>query len=328
MLNNQKTPEVTKFMGKEKSLSVPETRQNPWLLILVVIVLLTIFSFGVVGCVVLFISSDGLETGNVAVIPVKGIILGDKGTDLFATGYTVSSAVVEQIEKAEKDPAIKAIIIEINSPGGSAVASAEIARVLQETNKPVVAVIREVGASGAYWVASAADHVIAHEVSITGSIGVFASYLQYGALLTRFNVSYERFVAGEHKDMASPYREMTSEEKELYQQTIDAMHTVFIREVANARNLNYETVEALATGQIYLGVQALDLGLVDQLGGKQEAYAYLNQTLGIEVIPVEYETEKSFLELLASVFQDSAFSVGTGIGAVLVEKGKYSPMLL
>lgn len=313
---------------KEKNLQAPETQRSPWLLILVVLILLTVFSFGVVGCVAFFVASDGLETGNVAVIPVKGVIVGNRGTDLFATGYTISSDVVEQIEKAESDPAIQAMVIEINSPGGSAVASAEIATALHDAKKPTIAVIREVGASGAYWVASATDHVIAHEVSITGSIGVFASYLQYGDLLTRFNVSYERFVAGEHKDMASPYREMTSEEKELYQKTINAMHAVFIREVATARNLDYETVEVLATGQIYLGSEALDLGLVDQLGGKQEAYAYLNQTLGIEVVPVGYEAEKSFLELLASVFQDSAFNVGTGIGAVLVEKESYAPMLM
>lgn len=314
--------------NKEKSLQAPETQRNPWLLILVVLILLTVFSFGVVGCVAFFVASDGLETGNVAVIPVKGVIVGDRGTDLFATGYTISSDIVNQIENAEKNPAIKAIVIEINSPGGSAVASAEIAAALHDAKKPTIAVIREVGASGAYWVASATDHVIAHEVSITGSIGVFASYLQYGDLLTRFNVSYERFVAGEHKDMASPYREMTSEEKELYQKTINAMHAVFIREVATARNLDYETVEALATGQIYLGSEALDLGLVDQLGSKQEAYIYVNQTLGIEVVPVGYEAEKSFLELLASVFQDSAFNVGTGIGAVLVEKDGYSPTLV
>ncbi len=316
-------------MVKEKSsVQVSENRRSPWLLILVVLVLLTIFSFGVVGCVALFAASDGLEAGNVAVISVKGMIVGDRGTDLFATGYTISSEVVEQIEKAEKDTAIQAMIIEINSPGGSAVASAEIAAALRDAKKPSVAVIREVGASGAYWIASATDHVIAHEVSITGSIGVFASYLQYGNLLTRFNVSYERFVAGEHKDMASPYREMTPEEKGLYQQTIDAMHAVFIREVAAARNLNYETVEALATGQIYLGSEALNLGLVDQLGSKQEAYVYLNQTLGIEIVPVAYEREKTFLELLASAFQNSAFNVGTGIGAMLVEKDRYSPTLM
>lgn len=314
-------------MVKEKN-EAPEARRSQWLIILIVLLLLTIFSFGVVGCVALMSVSDGLETGNVAIIPVKGVIVGDRGTDLFATGYTISSDVVEQIEKAESDPAIQAMVIEINSPGGSAVASAEIAAALHDAKKPTIAVIREVGASGAYWVASATDHVIAHEVSITGSIGVFASYLQYGDLLTRFNVSYERFVAGEHKDMASPYREMTSEEKELYQQTIDTMRTVFIREVATARNLDYETVEVLATGQIYLGSEALDLGLVDQLGGKQEAYAYLNQTFDIEVVPVEYKTEKSFLELLANVFQDSAFHVGTGIGAVLVEQNTYAPMLV
>ncbi|MEK6867565.1 MAG: signal peptide peptidase SppA, partial [Nanoarchaeota archaeon] len=248
--------------------------RSPWLVVIGIIFLLSVFSFFVLGFVALMVSdTESVKAGNVAVIPIKGVIMINEDDSLFATGVTSSTSVVALIEKAEQDETIEAIVFDINSPGGSPVASAEIARAIKESSKPTVAVIREVGASGAYWAASAADHIIANEVSITGSIGVLASYLEYGNLLERYNVSYERFTAGKYKDMGTPYREMSPEEKTLYQSELDIMHEIFIAAVAENRGLTYDTVEPLATGQIYLGVQAVENGLIDQLGGKQEAYA-------------------------------------------------------
>ncbi|MBI5003191.1 signal peptide peptidase SppA [Candidatus Woesearchaeota archaeon] len=297
-----------------------EQPRTPWLWIIGGIIVFSIISFFVFIFAVIFIASDSEPTtGNVAVIPMKGVIMIDSEDRLFSTNVASSTEIVALIKKAENDPSIKAIVFDINSPGGAPVASAEIARAIKESNKPTVAVIREVGASGAYWAASAADHIIANEVSITGSIGVLASYLEYGDFLTRYNVSYARFVSGDHKDMGSPYREMTNEEKEIYQQTLDKLHAVFIGSVAENRRLEYGYVEELATGQIYIGSEAVDLGLIDQLGGKQEAYAYIGSTLNITVAPVLFEEEKSFFEVLASALDNSAFHVGTGIGAVLVE---------
>lgn len=296
------------------------TGRSPWLVVIGIIFLLSVFSFFVLGFVALMLTdSESVASGNVAVIPIKGVIMIDEDDSLFATGVASSTSVVALIEEAEQDETIEAIVFDINSPGGSPVASAEIARAIKESSKPTVAVIREVGASGAYWAASAADHIIANEVSITGSIGVLASYLEYGDLLERYNVSYERFTAGKYKDMGTPYREMSNEEKTLYQSELDMMHEIFIGAVAENRGLAYDTVEPLATGQIYLGVQAVENGLVDQLGGKHEAYAYIAEQLSIEVTPMPYEEEKSFLEMLASAMDNTAFNVGTGIGAVLVE---------
>ena len=197
-----------------------EQPKIPWLWIIGGIIVFSIISFFVFIFAVILIASDSEPTtGNVAVIPIKGVIMIDSEDSLFATSVASSTDIVKLIEKAESDPSIEAIVFDINSPGGAPVASAEIARAIAEAEKPTVAVIREVGASGAYWAASAADHIIANEVSITGSIGVLASYLEYGDLLAEYNVSYTRFVSGEHKDMGSPYREMTNEEEEIYQQT-------------------------------------------------------------------------------------------------------------
>lgn len=306
-------------MSKEK-IEQPKPR-SPWLIIIGIVLLLTFFSFFVVGCVSILVASDGvLETGNVAVIPIKGVIMIDKESELFSSGTASATDIVEQIEKADKDSSIQAIIFDINSPGGGPTASAEIARAIKEANKTTVAVIREVGASGAYWAASAADHVIANEVSVTGSIGVIGSYLMYGDLLERYNVSYERFIAGKYKDMGSPYREMSPEERVLYQGLLDKMREVFVRAVAENRELDYDSVETLATGQIYLGSEALNLGLIDELGSKKEAYTYIQQQLGIIVSPVKYEKEKTFFELLAEAIDNSAFSMGTGIGSSLVKE--------
>jgi protease IV len=305
-------------------MSYPKTERSPWLIVLAIIVVLAVFSIGVVSCVGVFVMDDGFTTGNVAVIPIKGPIVVDGDSSLFAaTKYAVSGDIKNLITKAEEDQFIEAIVFDINSPGGSPVASAEIARAISETEKPTVAVIREVGASGSYWAAVSADHVIAHEVSIVGSIGVIASYLQYGDLLDEFNVSYERFVAGDHKDMGSPFREMDSVEKDKYQSILDQMHTIFIREVATARGLDKAYVRDLATGEIFLGATALNYGLIDQLGGKQEALDHLEAVLGTEVEPVPFESDPGFFELLAGVFDDTGFNVGTGIGSALAaDEGK------
>lgn len=297
-----------------------EQQRSPWLVIILVIFILTCFSIFVLGFLTILFASDNMETGNVAVIPIKGVIMIDDDSSLFSSsGIASSTKIVKQIENAEADASIQAIVLDINSPGGSPVASAEIAQAIKEANKTTVAVIREVGASGAYWAASAADHIIANEVSVTGSIGVLGSYVEYGGLMERYNVSYQRFVAGDYKDMGTPYQEMSDQEKQLYQSELDVMHDIFIRSVAENRGMSYDAIKSLATGQIYLGVDAIQNGLIDQLGGKKEAYAYVQQKLGITVEPVEYETEKSFLQQLASAMDQSAFRVGTGIGAVLVQ---------
>src|SRR3989338_6818866 len=113
------------------------------------------------------------------------IAVGDEGSSSFFESATASSETIKFIEKADKNPSIKAIILEINSPGGSAVASEEIANAVKKTNKTTVAWIREIGTSGAYWIASSSDHIVASRMSVTGSIGVIASYLEFEGLVDR-----------------------------------------------------------------------------------------------------------------------------------------------
>ena len=292
-----------------------------WGYTIFVLLFLAALAFMAASVISLF-SSDDVESlsGNVALIKIDGEIVGSEDSGLFSESATASPEAVELIEKADNNPNIKAIILEINSPGGSAVASEEIANAVKKTNKTTVALIREVGASGAYWVASSAEHVVAGRVSITGSIGVIASYLEFPGLLDRYNVTYRRLVAGKYKDMGSPLKEMTPEEKEIFQQSLDSIRDYFAGEVAKNRKMNKKDVDKIANGLFYLGAQAKELGLVDEIGGKDEAIRYIEKKEGIKADIVNYKKERTLLDVLSKVMSRQSFFVGKGIGSSLFDK--------
>lgn len=297
-------------------------KKSPWLIALWIF--LGIFFFFmillVIGIVSFFFSSDSLsEEGNVAVITVEGAISVDGLKSYIETGAS-SKKIIKLIEKAEED-GMDAIIFDINSPGGSAVASYEVAEKissLRSKNITTVAVIHEVGASGAYWIASATDHIIANELSMTGSIGVISSYLTFNDFLERYNVTYQRLVAGKFKDAGTPFKELTSDERALFQEKINLIHDVFIQEVAKNRHLDEAEVRKLATGFVYLGLEAKDNGLVDELGGVEEAKAYIKTRRSIDVKIVEYKDQSSLLSLFSEVASKQSFSVGQGIGSMFI----------
>ncbi|MBI2125677.1 signal peptide peptidase SppA [Candidatus Woesearchaeota archaeon] len=267
---------------------------------------------------VLFSLFDGPRLGNVALIPIEGAITGN-GAQSFGASSASSKDLVEFIEAAEDNPQVKVLLLEINSPGGSAVASDEVAAAVKKVDKPVVALIREAGASGAYWIASASDHIIANRMSITGSIGVLSSYLEFSGLMEDYNVTYQRLVAGENKDMGTPFKKLSEQERTVLQSKLDTIHQYFIEEVAINRNLDISRVKVLATGEFYLGVEALNFGLVDALGDKDTAEDFIQQNYDLEEIDyIVYQHEAGFLEALAGVFSDFSFHLGEGIGSALV----------
>ncbi len=270
---------------------------------------------------VLFSSSD-IEvsgTGDIALIPVKGELVVDSDFS-FGSSESTSTDIIKLIEKAEKDPYVKGIILEINSPGGSAVASEEISNAVKKVNKPKVAWIRESGASGAYWVASSTDHIVASKMSVVGSIGVTASYLRIGGLLNKYNITYERLVSGKYKDEGTPFREMTDEEKAMLQQDLDAIHREFIKAVAENRKVQYSEIEKVATGEVFLGEEALKAGLIDEIGSKQEALAYVNKRTNGTGKIVEYKKKRSFFDSFGDTLSAQSFNVGRGIGASLMNE--------
>lgn len=255
-----------------------------------------------------------MGSGKIALIPVKGIITTQSVSGYFGQAQATSNDIVDWIEQADNDPRVRGIIFEINSPGGSPVASDEIAQAIENSEKVTVAWIRDTGASGAYWIASSCDQIIANRMSITGSIGVISSYLEFSGLLDDYNVTYTRLVAGKHKDIGSPFKELTSVEERHWQAQIDQMHDLFIEQVAENRGMTTEQAEELATGLFYTGLNAKENGLVDALGGKQEAIGYIERVEGIEASIVEYKKQPSFLEVLAGALYKGNFYLGRGLG--------------
>lgn len=300
-----------------------------WGYAIFVILLLGFLGLIALGIISLFVGIDVESlSGNVALIHIDGIIIGSEDSESLFEDVTTSQDAVELIEKADKNPGIKAIILEINSPGGSAVASEEIASAVKKTNKTTVAWIREVGASGAYWVASSADHIVANRASVTGSIGVIGSYLEFPGFLERYNVTYRRLVSGKYKDLGSPFKEMTSEEQTIFQQNLDLIRDYFVSEVAKNRNMNKKDVDKIANGLFYLGAQAKELGLVDEIGGKDEVIKFIEDKEKIEVEIAEYKKEKGILDLLSDALSQPSFFVGKGIGSALLSKKTVSAVAI
>lgn len=288
-----------------------------------IITLLVVF---VVFPLMVLIFSDE-KTGNVALIPITGVITTD-GSNYLGSQTTSSADIVSFLEEANSQENIKAIVLEINSPGGTPVATEEITGAIKRIDKPVIALIREMGASSAYWIASSTDYIIAGRMSITGSIGVISSYLEFSGLMEKYGIGYERLVAGDSKDVGTPFRKLTIKETEKIQERLDRLHNIFINEVATNRGLSIDKVKKLANGDVLLGEEALEAGLVDELGDKKVVEEYLKTEHNIEEITYStYQKEASLFELLSGMTSQWSFKMGEGIGAIFLEKSK-EPFLI
>jgi protease-4 len=294
--------------------------QNKWKTVLIILAIFFVLSWILSSMVAVFFGAKSIKGGNVALIKINGVITAE-GISSFVSKGTSSTEIIELIKEADEDPSIQAILFEINSPGGSAVASKEIADTITRTEKPTYALIREVGASGGYWIASATDHIMANEMSITGSIGVIASYIEFEGLLRRYNMSYQRLVAGKYKDMGSPFKSLPMDEREILQDLLNKIHNYFIGSVAENRNMDIEKVKEIATGEIYLGSEALELGLIDSLGDKEAVTELIKKDLNItEVEFAEFRKEKSLIDLFAGAFSENFHQIGQGIGSAITEQ--------
>ncbi len=297
-----------------------------WIAVIVIVFLLGFMSFFFSLIIGLFVSDNAIGIGNVAVIPVQGIIqTGEIGLP-FSGEVASSDRIIKDIKKAQDDPQIKAIIFDINSPGGYPVPSHEIVKAVKKVNKTTVAVVRDIGASGAYWIASASDHIVADSFSLVGSIGVTSAFLTFGGFLEDHNITYQRIVSAEMKDIGTPYKDLTPEETAVLQSITDTAHEMFVKDVAGNRNIPYSKMDDLANGQVYLGVDALRKGLIDRLGGMEESIEYLEETLNITVDTIIYSHKESFLESLSSISGDQAYSIGYGIGKAMISQDSGSQL--
>jgi protease-4 len=285
-------------------------------------ILLLLFIFSALIALFFNDDADTVINYNTAIIPISGVIVSGNGGFLDQSSIS-STDIIQLIDKVANDKSVKAVIFEINSPGGSPVATDEIAQAvksLKGKNITTVAWIRENGASGAYWIASSTGYIVANRMSVVGSIGVYGSYLEFYGLLNRYNVTYQRLVAGEYKDTGTPYRPLSSAEETLIQEKLNTLHKYFISAVAENRDMDYDSVKKLANGEIFLGIEARDNGLVDELGGKAEAIKYIERKQNITVTTKEFAKKKSFIESLASAVNKNSYYIGQGIASGIVEK--------
>ena len=239
--------------------------------------------------------SDG--SCNVAVLPVEGTILPFHG--LVDVPLVVTPEMIEDfIATAEEEPEIQAVLLEINSPGGTPVASERIAERLRSSSLPVVGLIGDVGASGGYMIAAATDYLLASAMSDVGSIGVNMSYVEQSKQNEEEGLTYVQLTTGKFKDAGSPDRPITDEERELFQRDLDIVHNQFIDLVSEYRNLERDKVVTLADGSSMTGSRALENGLIDQIGGRVEARSVLASILEIPEDEVEFCEYESPLLLI------------------------------
>ena len=249
----------------------------------------------------------GIGLGDaVAVIRLDGTIT--SGTEDYFTAPGITPGRVADLLAQAADPAVKAIVVRVNSPGGSVVASDEIYRALVEFDRPVVVWMDEIAASGGYYIACGGDHVFAHPDTLTGSIGVISQFLNVEELLDEIGVDVVVITSGPRKDIGSPYREMTEEEQALWEGITDEIYEGFVEVVAQARDLPLDKVRELADGSIYTGRQAQKLGLVDDVGTLDDAIAKAAELGGIEGEPrvIELRPTPSLLDLFYGIQARSA----------------------
>ena len=255
-------------------------------------------------------TSLGLNSGpQVAVIYAVGTInLGASGVDVAGSEVVGSGAMVKAIRAARDDQSIRAIVVRIDSPGGAAIASDIIWRELDlaRREKPVIASMSDVAASGGYYIAAPAHVVVAQPGTITGSIGVVAGKLAYGDTLEKFGVNVGTVTDGEMAGMNSPFTPYSDETRARVQEQIDAVYETFLKRVADGRGMLIDDVHAIAQGRVWTGRQAKTLGLVDELGGMREAVAVAKERAGIdadqEVTLVPFPRPRSFFEVLNTEF--------------------------
>src|SRR5208337_5500036 len=234
---------------------------------------------------------------------------GDRIGVVDLDGVIVSpQPVVGQLKKFGDDSSIKAIILHVNSPGGGVAASEEIyrevKRIRSEKKKQLVVSIETVGASGAYYVASASNKIYADQGSIVGSIGVIAEWVNYGDLLKWAKLKNIVLKTGEFKDTGNPARDLTPNEQAYMQALIDNMFAQFIKAVADGRGLKFEDVKSIANGKVWTGEQALSMKLIDGVGDFETVVADTAKSVGIKGEPTLVRPEKDRKTLMDLLLGD------------------------
>jgi len=277
---------------------------------------------------------EGSGEDKVAIISVKGILSNESAEGLFIEKPSIVEVVKQQLEQATTDTHVKAVLLEVDSPGGGITASDiiynNIMKFKTDTKKKVVVYMQDIAASGGYYVSSAADAIIAHPTTITGSIGVIMPLINVAELINRYGIKDSSIASGDMKEIGSPLKPMTPEENAILKNIIDEMYMQFINVVSTGRRLDIETVKKIADGRIYTGKQALENGLVDQLGYLEDAISSVKKMAGIEdATIIRYEKHYGLSDLFdlmsRKLFQSNTIKLDI---SQFQEQGSTKPMYL
>jgi protease-4 len=265
----------------------------------IIVLIFVALSVGLIASCATPSTVSGLGGDRVGLLYIEGLIMSGKASDfsLMATG-TMSDHIIEIIQQAIDDKGIKALVLRINSPGGSSAASQEIFQAIKrfrDTGRPVVVSMADVAASGGYYVACAGSEIFADPSTLTGSIGVAMPLAGYEGLYKLIGLEDRTMSAGKYKEIGSPTRPMTADEKKLLQDMLNQTYDQFWNDVAAERKFDNSKRATVAEGIIFNGQQAKDIGLIDSLGGLHEAVVRAGQLSGLGEKPTVDELGKTGL---------------------------------
>lgn len=256
------------------------------------------------------------NTGKtIGVIHIEGPIIGGSTTGGLFEAVSGADTIMQQLRDAAKNDALKAVILRINSPGGTVAASQEIGEEvekLKKSGKKVVISMGDVAASGGYWIAAKGDRIVANPGTVTGSIGVIMESMNMAELYDKIGIDDQTIKSGAHKDMGSTARPLTQEEKAILQAMVDDMYQQFVDVVAKGRKIEREKVLGMADGRVFTGRQAKELGLVDELGNYYDAIRVTAKLAGIKGEPevIELGPQDPWSNLFGRAMLKGVFSNG------------------
>lgn len=279
------------------------------------------------------VTLEGEGLHKIVVVPIQGVIddAPAESLDVFGTSTFSLSLIERALKQAEKDDAVKALILKVNSPGGSVVASDTLYRAIlrfkEHSGKPVVVSMGSVAASGGYYISLAADKIIAYPDTLTGSIGVIMTLPNYGALAKTIGYEEVVFKSGPLKDMGDPLQPVTEEARRAFQSIIDDTFAHFVSLVSDRRHMSLEEVMNKATGAVYTGSQALRLGLIDDLGDFERAVIEAKSLAKLdEARLVEYREKKKstflpdWIESLKAPYDEPLSRLANGLEKLLTQE--------
>jgi protease-4 len=264
----------------------------------------------------------GGDEYNAAKVTVSGPISRDAGrpSPLSGPGGATADDVVEQIEAADEDEDVSALVVELNTPGGEVLPSDDIRRAAAGFDGPTLAYATDTCASGGYWIASGCDELWARDASLVGSIGVVGSRPNAAGLADKLGISYEQFTAGEYKDAGVPLREIEEDEREYLQGIIDGYYEQFVETVSEGRDMDPEAIRE-TEARVYLGTDAAEIGLVDELGTEDDVEDRLEALIDAEPEVREFTPERGLAERLGIGAERVAFAAGSGVASVFATEG-------